>query len=100
MTLESIEISDSVTKIGETAFWGCENLVSVIIPHFVTSIGGSAFHEFKSLISIVLPDSLEPIMLPDFDIGLMPSFTDCISLESVILPASATGSGRYDNCEN
>ena len=36
-------IGDSVTTIGEFAFYGCRSLTSVAIPNSVTTIGKSAF---------------------------------------------------------
>ena len=44
--LTSITIPNSVTSIGASAFWGCESLRSVTIPRSVTSIGNSAFYSY------------------------------------------------------
>ena len=44
-SLQSITIPDSVTSIGDEAFWGCSSLQSVTIPDSVTSIGGGAFED-------------------------------------------------------
>ena len=41
--IRKIIISSGVTRIGNDAFMGCENLTSIIIPVSVTSIGDSAF---------------------------------------------------------
>lgn len=51
------EIPDSVTSIGDYAFYKCSNLKSVIIPNNVTSIGFSAFENCISLTSVVIPDN-------------------------------------------
>jgi len=40
-------IPEGTTKIERDAFWGCENLRSVIIPDTVTEIGESAFRGCK-----------------------------------------------------
>jgi hypothetical protein len=45
----SFEIPDSVTKIGDRAFYRCTALTSVTIPNSVTSIGGSAFYGCTAL---------------------------------------------------
>ncbi len=41
--IESIIIPESVTSIGEKAFYGCTNIFSLTIPNTVTSIGNYAF---------------------------------------------------------
>lgn len=43
-TLRSIHIPDSVTSIGNYAFFSCNSLQSINIPDSVTCIGGSAFN--------------------------------------------------------
>lgn len=45
-------IPDSVTSIGEYAFWYCYSLTSITIPKSVTSIGDGAFRECSSLTEI------------------------------------------------
>jgi hypothetical protein len=51
-SLTSITIPDSVTSIGVHAFFGCSNLTSIIIGNGVTSIGEWAFRFCRSLTSI------------------------------------------------
>ena len=48
----SIEIPDSVTSIGSSAFKNCNSLTSIEIPDSVTSIGDGAFYWCTSLTSI------------------------------------------------
>ncbi|MDE7098714.1 MAG: leucine-rich repeat domain-containing protein, partial [Ruminococcus sp.] len=48
---------DSVTSIGNRAFWGCKSLKNITIPDSVKSIGGSAFSDCQSLTSITIPNS-------------------------------------------
>ena len=50
-----LTIPDSVTSIGERAFFGCKGLTSVTIPDSVTSIGYGAFSGCSSLESITIP---------------------------------------------
>ena len=43
-TKTTVTHPNSVTTIGDKAFWGCSGLTSITIPESVTSIGGSAFY--------------------------------------------------------
>ena len=56
-----IIIPNSVTSIGDYAFYGCTYLTSVTIPNSVTSIGYRAFYECSSLTSITIGNSVEDI---------------------------------------
>ena len=56
--IESYIIPDSVTSIGDGAFWCCSSLSSLFIPNSVNSIGDGAFEGCSSLSSLVIPDSV------------------------------------------
>lgn len=47
--LTSVTIPDSVTSLGNKAFFGCSSLTSVTIPNSITSIGEDAFSNCKNL---------------------------------------------------
>lgn len=53
----SVTIPDSVTEIGDYAFYGCDYLKSITIPESVTYIGDSAFADSKlQVVTIMNPD--------------------------------------------
>ena len=80
-------IPDSVTSIGEKAFYYCTSLTSVTIPDSVTSIGQHAFQGCKYLTSVTIPDSVTSISSC--------TFASCTSLTSVTIPNSVTSIGEY-----
>ncbi len=84
----------SVSKIGNDAFSGCEELKSIIIPDGVTEIGDCAFFDCAGLTSVTIPDSVT-------DIGYK-AFCGCHSLTSVNIPNGVTkiGSSAFCYCEN
>ena len=93
-SLTSINIPDSVTSIKNWAFDGCKSLTTINIPDSVTSIGNSAFRECKSLTTINIPDSVTSIGNRAFD--------GCSSLTSINIPDSviSIGSSAFDGCKS
>ncbi len=75
--LESIEVKEGITKIGNKAFSMCTNLKEVILPEGLTSIGNMAFWMCTSLESVVIPATVT-------EIGNY-AFSDCTSLKSVTI---------------
>lgn len=73
--LKEIDIPNTITNINEGTFSNCVNLKNINIPNSVTSIGINAFSGCTSLIQINLSNSLVSI---SNDI-----FTDCTSLISI-----------------
>ena len=57
----SFVIPDSVTSIGNCAFYNCASLTSVNIPNSVTSIGSSAFYNCTGLTSVTIGNSVTSI---------------------------------------
>lgn len=79
-------IPDSVTSIGQSAFFQCTSLTSITIPDSVTSIGGNAFLGCSSLISITIGDNVTSI--GDW------AFNLCTGLTSITIGASVTSIGE------
>jgi len=90
--LQSLYIGDSVTSIGNSAFYSCNSLASVNIPDSVTSIGSGAFNSCYGLGSISIPDSVTSISGG--------AFNSCYGLGSISIPDSVTsiGGGAFNSC--
>ncbi len=80
INLNSIVISNGLTKIGYGAFGNCYNLKKIELPNSITFISGHAFQNCSSLSSIIIPNSVT-------NIGSY-AFQGCSSLESIIIPKS------------
>ena len=89
-----IPADGSVTSIGDSAFFGCSSLTSIVIPDSVTSIGGDAFYGCSSLTGITIPDSVTSI-------GSF-AFSGCSSLTGITIPDSVTsiGSQAFYGCSS
>ncbi len=83
--LTSIKLPNSVTRIGDDAFYDCSSLSSVTIPNSVTSIGDDAFYNCYRLSSVTIPNSVTSIGDD--------AFYNCLSLSSVTIPNSVTSIG-------
>ena len=92
--LTSINIPNSVTEIGESAFHVCWKLKNVTIPNSVREIREWAFSGCKALTSINIPESVRKI-------GNR-AFYKCLVLKSVTIPNSVTEieDWAFSGCEN
>ena len=81
----SYVIPDSVSCIGDRAFYRCSSLSSVVIPDSVTSIGKCAFRGCTSLTDIVIPDCVTSI-----EDG---AFSGCESMTNLVIPDGITSIG-------
>ncbi|MDR0324851.1 MAG: leucine-rich repeat domain-containing protein [Oscillospiraceae bacterium] len=86
-----VYIPNSVTIIGENAFYGCTGLTNITIPDGVTSIGYRAFSDCTGLTSVIIPDGVTSI-------GSQ-AFRGCTGLVSIVLPDEFTniGSRAFDD---
>ena len=110
-------IPDSVTKIGDYAFYGCTGLTSIVIPDNVTEIGFYAFGGCSGSESILVGDGnkvyrsenncliekeantlilgCKNSIIPDSVTKIDRSaFRDCIGLTSLTIPDSVTEIGN------
>lgn len=87
----SIILPPTISQIGQSAFRGCKNLESIIVPSGVTELGTSTFHS-SGVSSVSLPSTLKQIGSA--------CFSDCQNLISVDVPQSVTeiGNGAFSNC--
>ena len=87
-------IPNSVTSIGERAFFCCSVLTSITIPNSVTRIDSFAFHDCIGLTSIEIPNSVTSIEYC--------AFNGCSNLSSAIISNCVTsiGSCAFHNCSS
>lgn len=86
-------IPSGVLSIGESAFYNCPTLTSIVIPGSVSLIKQNAFGLCPSLSSIVISEGVTSI--GDY------AFSNCISLTSIVIPDSvaSVGSNPFASCE-
>ena len=92
--LISVTIPNTVETIGDRAFYNCDELQSIIIPNSVVSLGERAFWLCENLTYATLSDNIETI--GDY------TFYYCRLLEDVNIPTSAKSLGKYAfyNCNS
>lgn len=83
--MTSINIPDSVTSIGNMAFYQCSGLTSITIPNSVTSIGYMAFEQCSNLESVTIGSGVTRIEDDTFNL--------CSGLTSITIPDSVRSFG-------
>lgn len=81
-TLITITLPNSITSIGNVAFYNCSSLINVTIPDAVTSLGDVTFGGCKSLTTIKIPNSTTTIGNS--------TFKDCWGLTTITIPDVVT----------
>ena len=79
-SLEAVELSDGITKLGDEAFKSCAFIKSIKLPSTLEILGRECFYGCTSLEEVVLPSNLK-------EIGSS-AFWNCSSLKSIVIPAS------------
>lgn len=84
----------TVREVVKYAFWGCENLETVVLNNDISMISGYAFSNCSSLKEIQVPYSVKTIGAKAFE--------DCIGLTDVELPPSVRDihETAFDGCIN
>lgn len=85
-SIKSVTISGDITYLGYDCFSGCSNLAEIELPVSLTFIGSSAFSGCRSLNKITIPNGITQI-----GYGL---FAGCSSLTEIIIPNSITSIGN------
>lgn len=83
--LTEVTLPNSLTSIGEKSFVLCESLLKIDLPNSITTIGDAAFYACEALTEVTLSNSL--ITLGE------QSFWACESLLKIDLPNSLTSIG-------
>lgn len=93
-TIESVAISDKITKIGYYAFRSCSKLTDINWGENVRELGSFAFAGCISLTSLVFPNSLKEIKSYVFGF--------CSGLTSLVFPDSlrSFGDDAFRGCSN
>ncbi len=78
--LASVTIGNSVTTIGNSSFYGCVNIANITIPDGVTTIGDKAFYWCRTLANMTIPGSI-------ISIGSR-AFNYCVSLTNFIVDSN------------
>ena len=90
--LTELTLPNSVRSIGDGAFSGCSGLTELTLPNSVTRIGDCAFYGCTGLTELILPNSVSSIG----DIA----FTYCSGLEKITVESGNSCYDSRDNCNS
>ena len=94
IALEWVEMPREMDEIGARAFYGCESLTLMEIPQGVTELQSAAFRNCKSLELVTLPQSLQAISDR--------VFRECSALSQIRIPKNVDriGTEAFHSCKN
>ncbi len=94
VNLQTLKLPSSLVEIKEGLFFLCEKLTAVTLPAGLSAIGVQAFYRCKALTEMQIPQGVT-------EIG-REAFYDCSSLQSVKIPQSVNtlGESLFYNCVN
>lgn len=113
--ITSVQLPDSLQKIGNSAFQSCKELKEITFPEGLTTIDDLAFYYCTQLENTVLPEnlkflgnsafyacaSLTEITVPEGITWMSGTFANCYSLHTLNLPNSLTYmSGVVEECRS
>ena len=91
--VQTYNLGDAITAIGNYAFYNCGNATSLNIPDGVTTIGNNSFAGCSGVTSLVIPESVTSIGND--------AFRECAGIETLTLPNVTTiGNSAFVDCSN
>ena len=90
--LTSIDIPETVTELGQSAFHGCSKLTSIVLPKGLTKWGDNVFQNCSNITSLVIPEGITKIPHN----GLH----GCTGLRELTVPKGCTVYGQYSFNQN
>lgn len=114
--ITSVQLPDSLQKIGGGAFSSCRGLMEISLPEGLTSIGNHAFYGCMQIEKLVLPEGLKylgsgafgrcraltEVTIPEGVTRMWETFAYCTSLRTLNLPNGLTEmrDGVVEGCDS
>lgn len=91
--IKSVKLPETITYIGDHAFYGCKYITSITLPKSVKEIGVGAFEGCSALETVAFSENL--VSIGDG------AFKDCVALKEISIPAKveSIGFAAFWNCD-